>query len=98
MNEENINSIQIPNTSRIEPIQPKSEITSVVGDGLNIIIFIITGISVIFIFVSLILGIIFSFINKKVAKYAWISLGISVGIIILCIVGYTVITLTRNFV
>ncbi len=81
---------------QLETIQPKNDIAGLTGNVISFLIFIVAAISIVATFISLIIGIIFSANKSKAAKYAWISTAVSVLVFVLCILGFTVITVLRN--
>lgn len=96
----NFNSIQDSNLHSevaVNTIDSKSSVKNVVISIFDVAIYIIVAISIVSAFISFTVSLIMTITKTKGAKYAWILLGISVLIILLSIVVFTLLSVYQNF-
>ena len=89
----NFNGNQVQGLSNIQPIQQSQSISNVIQNIGNFFIFALTGLSILVLIASLIIGIILTITKNKSAKVAWIICGISAAVIFVCIIAFTVLSL-----
>lgn len=85
----------------LNPVVTKATTTSDISPDISIIvisiiIFIVASVASVSTFISFIVGLILTANKSKYAKWAWVVMGISVLIVILSIVGFTINSVSQN--